>query len=161
MRDGPRYEHACSCISHDGGQPRGRRITSPQVMGCNAATCAGSLISRGLPNGKLDTSTVNPCCCYCTSLPLNSSLPLKRSLKMKSARFEKASEEIGVPRGKKSERYRSTAHGQTDTDTIYSGSELQSTHGRPTRIITAVRFTWHALKRIPTKRSSRPQDFWA
>ena len=114
-RDGPRYEHACSCISHDGGQPRGRRITSPQVMGCNAATCAGSLISRGLPNGKLDITVeggryLNPCCCYCTSLPLNSSLPLKRSLKMKSARFEKASEEIGVPRGKKSERYRSTPH---------------------------------------------------
>ena len=32
------------------------------------------------------------------------------SLKMKSDRFEKASEEIGVPRGKKSERYRSTPH---------------------------------------------------
>ena len=44
------------------------------------------------------------------ALPLNSSLPLKRSLKMRSARFEKASEEIGVPRGKKSERYRSTPH---------------------------------------------------
>ena len=34
-------------------------------------------------------------------------LALPRSLKMKSARVEKASEEIGVPRGKKSERYRS------------------------------------------------------
>ena len=29
---------------------------------------------------------------------------------MKSARFKKASEEIGVTRGKKSERYRSTPH---------------------------------------------------
>ena len=90
------------------------------------------------------------------------------SLKMKSDRFEKASEEIGVPRGKKSERYRSTPHYRSrslvlalrkrlrksgyregrkasataqpltdrQTDTIYSGSELQSTHGRPTRIIT-------------------------
>ena len=37
-------------------------------------------------------------------------LALPRSLKMKSDRFEKASEEIGVPRGKKSERYRSTPH---------------------------------------------------
>ena len=35
---------------------------------------------------------------------------------MKSARFEKASEEIGVPRGKKSERYRSTAHSQSQSD---------------------------------------------
>ena len=53
-------------------------------------------------------------------LPLKSSLviPLwdathttaQAMLKMKSARFEKASEEIGVPRGKKSERYRSTPH---------------------------------------------------
>ena len=42
-----------------------------------------------------------------------------RSLKMKSARFEKASEEIGVPREKKSEHYRSTAHRQTDGRTLF------------------------------------------
>ena len=42
-----------------------------------------------------------------------------RSLKMKSARFEKPSQEIGVPRGKKSERYRSTAHGQTDRHDLF------------------------------------------
>ena len=52
---------------------------------------------------------MNPCCCYCTSLPLSSHYR-SRSLKMKSARFKKASQEIGVPRGKKSERYRSTPH---------------------------------------------------
>ena len=51
---------------------------------------------------------MNPCCCYI--VPRYRSTPhyRSRSLKMKSARFKKASEEIGVPRGKKSERYRST-----------------------------------------------------
>ena len=39
--------------------------------------------------------------------------------KMKSVRFEKASEEIGVPREKISERYRSTAHGQTDRHDLF------------------------------------------
>ena len=46
-------------------------------------------------------------------------LALPRSLKMKSARFEKASEEIGVPLGKKSERYCSTAHRQTDRHDLF------------------------------------------
>ena len=43
------------------------------------------------------------------TLPLSSHYHSTPS-KCKSARFEKASEEIGVPRGKKSERYRSTPH---------------------------------------------------
>ena len=43
------------------------------------------------------------------TLPLSSHYRSTPS-KCKSARFEKASEEIGVPRGKKSERYRSTSH---------------------------------------------------
>ena len=43
------------------------------------------------------------------TLPLSSHYRSTPS-KCKSARFEKASEEIGVPRGKKSERYRSTPH---------------------------------------------------
>ena len=58
-------------------------------------------------------SHADECCCCYRSTPHYRS----RSLKMKSARFKKASQEIGeigVPRGKKSERYRSTAHGQTD-----------------------------------------------
>ena len=59
-------------------------------------------------------SQVSPAICSFFSTILYHALPLKRSLKMKSARFEKASEEIGVPREKKSERYSSTAHGQTD-----------------------------------------------
>ena len=41
---------------------------------------------------------------------MNVDADAQASLKMKSDRFEKASEEIGVPRGKKSERYRSTPH---------------------------------------------------
>ena len=45
---------------------------------------------------------MNPCCCYCTSLPLSSHYR-SRSLKMKSARFKKASEDES--RGKKRERY--------------------------------------------------------
>ena len=39
---------------------------------------------------------------------LLASLPLKIAQNENFARFEKASQEIGVPRGKKSERYRST-----------------------------------------------------
>ena len=50
---------------------------------------------------------------YCLML-MNVDADAQASLKMKSDRFEKASEEIGVPRGKKTERYRSTAHGRTD-----------------------------------------------
>ena len=52
---------------------------------------------------------------------------------MKSARFEKASEEIGVPRGKKSERYRSTAHGQTDRRQFIQVQSLAATQAAAVR----------------------------
>ena len=41
---------------------------------------------------------------------MNVDADAQASLKMKSDRFEKASEEIEAPRGKTSERYRSTPH---------------------------------------------------
>jgi hypothetical protein len=69
-------------------------------------------------NMRKNMSTAGFCCCllpkhasqaYCLML-MNVDADAQASLKMKSDRFEKASEEIGVPRGKKSERYRSTPH---------------------------------------------------
>ena len=66
------------------------------------------------------------------ALPLNSSLPLnsvemQKVLALRNLR--------GRSRYREGRKASATAQPLTDgqTDTIYSGSELQSTHGRPTR----------------------------
>ena len=76
-------------------------------------------------NMRKNMSTAGFCCCllpkhasqaYCLMLmnvvvaTAQLLTTAQAMLKMKSACFEKASQEIGVPRGKKSERYRSTPH---------------------------------------------------
>ena len=113
---------------------------------------------------------MNPCCCSCTSLPLNSSLPLKwsRSLKMKKCysprrqllALRKSLRKSGYREGRKAS---AAAQPLTDgqTDTIYPVSELQvpRSSGPPELVAKPSKATSSAssgVESLDLSRSARP-----
>ena len=118
--DGPRFAHACSRSTSAGGVRMCPSAASTLSTGRKYQAEAEKNMRK---NMRKNMSTAGFCCCllpkhasqaYCLMLmnvvvaTAQLLTTAQAMLKMKSACFEKASQEIGVPRGKKSERYRST-----------------------------------------------------